>query len=334
MELHQLRYFAAVARTGNFTRAAEACHVSQPSLSQQIIKLEDEVGAPLFERRRDRASLTLAGELLLRHATRVLSEIDEVGSRMREIRRMTRGRLRVGAIPTIAPFLLPGPLAQLKREHPGVEITLHEHVTTGLLAALQARDLDLVIASHAAPTEAFASSTLFQEPLLLALPAGHALERLLRVTMDDLHNERFIVLSDEHCLSSVVSSFCRQNDLAPNIICQGAQIQTVLAMVAADLGISLFPAMACRQALPLGLSLRPLKEATPRRDIIAYFAKNEGKETPLVQKLLQLLRAEATVNAPFLPVVTPAPVSAPPALSLPRKTGVHRQGISSARKGL
>lgn len=297
MELHQLRYFAAVARTGNFTRAAEACHVSQPSLSQQIIKLEAEVGSALFERRRDRAGLTLAGELLLRHATRVLSELDEVGSSMREIRRMTRGRLRLGAIPTIAPFLLPGPLARLKRELPGVEITLHEHVTAGLLTALQARELDLVIASTMPPTDGLHGRTLFQEPLHLALPAGHALERVRAIGMADLQHARFIVLSDEHCLSAVVSSFCQQNDLAPNIICQGAQVQTVLAMVAAGLGISLVPAMACRQALPPGLVLRTLEPA-PRRDIIAYQGPRAGREAPVAQKLVQLLCADAAAGLP------------------------------------
>jgi len=304
MELHQLRYFAAVARTGNFTRAAEACHVSQPSLSQQIIKLEDEIGSSLFERRRDRAGLTLAGELLLRHATRVLSEIDEVSSSMREIRRMTRGRLRLGAIPTIAPFLLPGPLARLKRELPGVEITLHEHVTAGLLAALQARELDLVIASTVPPADGLRSQILFEEPLYLALPAGHALERVRDIGMTDLHRARFIVLSDEHCLSSVVSSFCQQNDLAPNIICQGAQVQTVLAMVAAGLGISLVPAMACRQALPPGLVLRTLDPA-PRRTIIAYHVQKGGKETPVAQKLVQLLRADAAARLPAIEFPAP-----------------------------
>jgi len=291
MELHQLRYFTAVARTGNFTRAAEACHVSQPSLSQQIIKLEGEVGAPLFERRRDRASLTLAGELLLHHAHRVLNEIDEVGLRMHEIRRLTRGRLRLGVIPTIAPFLLPGPLARLKREHPGVELNLHENVTAGLLASLQARELDLVIASNIPKNDTLSARVLFEEPLLLALPAGHALERVRQVNLDNLHNERFIVLREEHCLSGVVSGFCRQNDFTPNVVCTGTQIQTIMNMVAAGLGLSLVPAMACHQgSLPAGLILRPLGQAAPRRAVIAYWPKT-SKESPIAGKLLKLLRA-------------------------------------------
>lgn len=288
MELHQLRYFAAVARSGNFTRAATACHVSQPSLSQQIIKLEAEVGAPLLERRRDRASLTLAGEMLLRHATRVLNELDEVSSTMHDFRRLTRGRLRLGAIPTIAPFLLPGPLARLKREHPGMEITLHENVTTGLVAALLAHEVDVIIASTIPANDAFVASKLFQEPLLLALPAGHPLERVPRVTMEDLHHERFIVLRDEHCLSAVVSGFCQQNDLAPNVICQGAQMHTILTMVAAGLGISLIPAMACT-SLPAGLTLRTLHPKEPKRDVIAYWPAG-SKQTPFTGKLLDLLR--------------------------------------------
>lgn len=293
MELHQLRYFAAVARTGNFTKAAAACNVSQPSLSQQILKLEAEVGEALFERRRDGAELTLAGELLLRHAERALGEVAQAESRLRDIRRLARGRMRLGAIPTIAPYLLPAPLARFRQQFPGVEVTLHEMVTEELLAALQAQELDLAIASDAAATDGLEKATLLREPLWLAVPSTHPLATAARVTIDDVRNEHFVVLREEHCLSATVSGFCEQNEVAPNVVCHGAQVQTVMQMVAAGLGLSLVPALACEQSVPPGLVLRALDGAAPQRPIIAYWP--ERRETAsLVAPLLAMLREHHT----------------------------------------
>lgn len=293
MELHQLRYFTAVARTGNFTKAAAACNVSQPSLSQQILKLEAEVGEALFERRRDGAELTLAGELLLRHAERVLGEVAEAESRLRDIRRHARGRMRLGAIPTIAPYLLPVPLARFRQQFPGVEVTLHEMVTDELLSSLQAQELDLAIASDATHAEGLAKATLVREPLWLAVPATHPLATAARVTIEDVRNERFVVLREEHCLSATVSGFCEQNRVTPNVVCHGAQVQTVMQMVAAGLGLSLVPALACEQSVPTGLVLRALDGAAPQRPIIAYWPERRVAAN-LVAPLLAMLREHQT----------------------------------------
>ena len=296
MELHQLRYFVAVARTGNFTKAAATCHVSQPSLSQQIIKLESELGEALFDRRRDGAGLTFAGELLLRHAERVLAEVKEAESQVREIRRLARGRLRVGAIPTMAPYLLPAPLARFRQQLPGVEVTLHEMITAELLAALRAQALDLVIAAQVTEKDGLETATLATDPLWLAVPAMHPLATAARVTVDELRNERFVVLREEHCLSATVSGFCRQNQVTPNVVCHGAQVQTVMQMVAAGLGISLVPAMACEHYVPPGLVLRALDGEAPTRDVIAYWPQRREPE-PIVQELLDRVREHQTAAA-------------------------------------
>jgi LysR family hydrogen peroxide-inducible transcriptional activator len=293
MELHQLRYFAAVARTGNFTKAAVACNVSQPSLSQQILKLEAEVGEALFERRRDGAELTLAGGLLLRHAERVLGEVAEAESRLRDIRRVARGRLRIGAIPTIAPYLLPAPLARFRQQFPGVELTLHEMVTDELLAAVHGQELDVAIASDAAHADGLEKATLLREPLWLAVPATHPLATAARATIEDVRNEHFVVLREEHCLSATVSGFCEQNQVAPNIVCHGAQVQTVMQMVAAGLGLSLVPALACEQGVPNGLVLRALDGTAPQRSIIAYWPERK-EPANLVASLLTMLREQQT----------------------------------------
>lgn len=297
MELHQLRYFSAVAQTGNFTKAATQCHVSQPSLSQQILKLEDEMGSPLFERRRDGVVLTLAGEMLLPHARRVLTEVSDAGARLRDASKLARGRLRLGVIPTIAPFFLPRPLAQFRQNHPGVAVTLREGVTKELTTLLEAEEIDLFIASQLSEKHGGLKPTvLFRESLALTLPSTHPLAHARQIGLGDLQRERFIVLRDEHCLSTTVNGFCQQNELAPNITCHGSQIQTVLAMVASGMGVSLIPAMASQHGLPPGLVLRSLGKQAPTRAIIVYQRKS-SKTSPAAASLLALLQAEAVASA-------------------------------------
>ena len=133
MEMHQLRYAVAVARAGNFSRAAEQCHVSQPSLSQQILKLEEELGERLFERTKREAKLTPHGEAFLPRAVKILEEVDAARREASDARRLLRGRLIVGVLPTIAPYLLPEVLVTFAEKFPGVEIVVHEDTTARLL---------------------------------------------------------------------------------------------------------------------------------------------------------------------------------------------------------
>ena len=170
MELHQLRYLLAVARTGNFSRAAAQCHVSQPSLSQQIQKLEAELGERLFSRLKRVAVPTAAGEALVARAARILSEVDAVQRDVADTATVLRGRVSVGVIPTIAPYLLPRVLAALGRDCPGVEVEIHENNTAELLTAAAACELDLAILSLPVPDDRFVKEPLFDEELLLALP--------------------------------------------------------------------------------------------------------------------------------------------------------------------
>jgi LysR family hydrogen peroxide-inducible transcriptional activator len=133
MELHQLRYFLAVARTKNFSRAAEQCHVAQPSLSQQIKKLEDELDERLFERTKREVSLTSAGEVFRQHAARVLEEVEQARNSMRDVRGLLRGRVALGALPTLAPYFLPERLRAFAAKHPGIEVVVHEDTTGQLM---------------------------------------------------------------------------------------------------------------------------------------------------------------------------------------------------------
>jgi LysR family hydrogen peroxide-inducible transcriptional activator len=249
MELHQLRYFLAVARTKNFSRAAEQCHVAQPSLSQQIMKLEDELGERLFERTKREVSLTPAGDLLRVHAERVLQEVELARDGVREFRGLVRGRVVLGVLPTVAPYFLPQRLRAFSSRFPAVEVVVHEDTTDQLAAAVLAKEVDLALVSLPVERVGLAAEEFFDEKLLVALPAGHALAKRPRLTFDDLEREAFILMKEGHCLSGPALQFCRINGFAPQISFRSAQIETVLAFVAKGWGVSVVPEMACNRPM-------------------------------------------------------------------------------------
>lgn len=244
METFQLRYFVAVAQSGSFSRAAIVCHVSQPSLSQQIAKLEKHLGQKLFHRLGRSVVLTDAGQLLFEKSTHILSVLDDTERELRDGGETGQSRLTVGAIPTIAPYLLPRVLEKFLPAHPHVELTVHEDVTQRLLEATVSGEVDLAIIALPIKDERLATEVLFSEPLLLALPPDHILKNKMRIGLSDLRDERFIVLSEMHCLSEQVLAFCRTHEYFPKISCRSAQISTIQALIASGQGISLLPAMA------------------------------------------------------------------------------------------
>jgi len=250
MELHQLRYFLAVARLKNFSRAAEQCRVAQPSLSQQIMKLEDELGEKLFERTKREVAITPAGELLQAHAERVLHEVELAGEGVRELRGLVRGRVTLGVLPTVAPYFLPQRLRAFTTKYPAVDVVVHEDTTHQLAAALLAKEIDLALVSLPVERPGLRAEEFFSERLLVALPAGHALAKKRRLTLDDLAPEAFILMKEGHCLSGQALQFCRINGFAPRVSFRSAQIETVLAFVAKGWGISVVPEMAVARPTP------------------------------------------------------------------------------------
>jgi len=289
MEMHQLKYFLAIADTGNFTRAAELCHVSQPSLSQQIIKLEEEVGHRLFDRMGRRVQLTDAGRLLLEHARAVITTVENATRELRETRGQGFGRLAIGVIPTIAPFVLPQALAAFARAHPNVELIVQEDYTAHILAGLTAGELDVAIAALPIADENLVVEVLGTEPLLLVLPKGHHLAGKRRVLLRDISGEPFVLISDVHCLGEQVMSFCRGHEIEPRIVCRGAQISTVQAMVALGQGISLLPAMAGHQDSDRRRVYQLLAEDPPERTIVAVRHRHRFK-TPQARTFIEILR--------------------------------------------
>ena len=265
MEIHQLRYFLAVVRTRNFSRAAEQCHVAQPSLSQQIKKLEDELGERLFARTKREVVVTPAGELFSEHASRVLEEIEQGREKVREVRGQIRGRIQLGVLPTIAPYFLPIRLQKFAKQHPDVDIVVHEDTTAQLTDMVLAKEIDLALLSLPVVRRGLESETLFEEDLLVAFPRKHALAGKKHLQLTDLKNEEFIVMKEGHCLSGQTMQFCHLGGFSPKVSFQSAQIETMLSFVAAGWGVSIVPAMASGASDRRGLEFR--KVAGLKREI-------------------------------------------------------------------
>ena len=288
MELHQLRYFLAVARTRNFSRAAEQCHVAQPSLSKQIMKLEEELDERLFERTKREVALTPAGELFRGHAERVLEEVELARDKVREVRGLVRGRVTLGALPTVAPYYLPTRLRAFAAAFPGIEVVVHEDTTAHLAAAVLAREIDVALVSLPVERAGLETEEFFDEDLLVVLPAGHALATKRKLTLDDLEHEAFILMKEGHCLAGQALQFCRLNGFAPRVSFRSAQIETVQAFVAEGWGVSIVPAMA-RKTGAAGVRYRALAGMSRSIGVITRAGRGPSR---VVRTLVDFLRAK------------------------------------------
>jgi LysR family hydrogen peroxide-inducible transcriptional activator len=273
MEMHQLRYVVAVAHAGNFSRAAEQCHVSQPSLSQQIQKLEEELGERLFDRMKREVKLTPHGESFLRRAVRVLEEVDTAKREAKDATDLLRGTVTLGVLPTIAPYLLPEAITEYLEKYPRVEIVVQEDTTAHLLKLLVACEIDFALASQPIRDARLEVRELFSEELLLALPADHPLTRKRTVSASDLEGEALIVMKEGHCLGDQVLNFCDRSDLHPNISFRSAQLETIQSLVCAEMGLSLIPAMAAKPGQRSVPQYRSFSSPRPTRKIVAAWPK-------------------------------------------------------------
>jgi LysR family transcriptional regulator, hydrogen peroxide-inducible genes activator len=287
MEVHQLRYVVAIARTGSFSRAAGNCHVSQPSLSQQVRKLEDELGERLFERDRRRTRLTSSGERFVSRATRILDELAEAHREAKETHLVTRGQVSIGVLPTIAPYLLPSLVSEFTERYPGVQIVMHEDTTATLASLVSSYEVDLAIASLPLRDSVFEITSLFTEELLLAVPPAHPLAVKKTITSRDLESAQFVLMKEGHCLGDQALQFCHQSGVQPRVISRSSQVETIRRLVHAGLGISLIPKMAAAQAAPEQPVYRSLRAPQPQRTIVAFW----NRRRPLSRAATAFLEA-------------------------------------------
>jgi LysR family hydrogen peroxide-inducible transcriptional activator len=269
MEIHQLEYFVAVAETGSFSRAAERCNVAQPSLSQQIMKLEGEIGHPLFDRLGRKNILTDAGRLLLPRARKILGELQDIRFELHTEIQDGLGTLAVGFIPTIAPFVLPRVIHRFYREFPNATLEVYEGLTDDLIQKIIAAELDVGITSLPIKNKLIQTEELLTEPLLLASSRKYDIAAHTTIRVREMENFPFIALSEMHCLGEQVQSFCYQQDVDLNIVCHTAQLTTVQKCVALDLGVSLVPQALVVSDPIADVVYRAISDKIPQRKIAA-----------------------------------------------------------------
>lgn len=257
MTLQDLRYFAAVAEHAHFGHASAACHVSQPTLSVQLRKLEEYLGVTLFERTNRRVALTPAGEKLLVHARRALEEAALVESAAKASRGQLAGPFRLGVIPTLAPYLMPAIWKPLHDACPKMTIELWEDLTQPLLDRLRSHRLDAALLATPVESGDLETRELFREPFLAALPPRHRLARPGRVSEAALSRD-ILVLAEGHCLASQALEACGSSRAGDSSL-QAASLETLVNLVSAGYGTTLVPALAAGMLGARGVVLRPLE---------------------------------------------------------------------------
>src|SRR5437016_3573987 len=244
MEVHQLRYFCAVAETASFTRAAEQEKVAQPSLSQQIMKLEKELGGRLFDRLGRTVRLTSMGQIFLPRARAILNELKAAREEAAGSQTSLSGPVCVGAIPTIAPYFLPAQIASFSRKYPQASITVVEDITARLVDSVRASHVDLAVMAFPMRAHDLEFFPLCTERLFAILPKNHRLSKKRTLLLDELREEPFLLLRDDHCFRETSMEICKRARLLPRIVFETGQFSSILGMVGAGLGISIVPEMA------------------------------------------------------------------------------------------
>jgi LysR family hydrogen peroxide-inducible transcriptional activator len=294
MTLRELRYLVALADRGHFGRAAEECCVSQSTLSTQIKKLEAYLGIILIERSARAFAFTPIGDKIAAQARRVVREVDDMISTARTASGPLVGPLRLGAIPTLAPYFLPWLVPLVKRDYLRLQLVVHEDLTQHLVERLRNYEIDVALLALPLDGEDFESLALFDEPFWLACPPGHSLSALDAVTQADLRGVPLLLLADGHCLRGQALAACGRfdNDDTDEVIddFRAVSLETICQLVASGFGCTLLPALAALrpQRSKPSFALRPLRSPNDSRRIGLVWRRGYPKahELALLAKLI------------------------------------------------
>lgn len=286
MKLQDLRYIIAVAETRHFGKAAERCFVSQPTLSGQIKKLEDELGVTVFERTNRSVEVTPIGEQILVHARQIMEQAEAIKQLAAAHQDPLAGPLRIGAIPTISPYLMPFILLPLKKQHPQMKLVLSEELTDSLLNRLRNYEIDAALLATRVDDHDLVTIPLFNEPFWLAHPRDHEFYNKEEITQQDLDNTQLLLLSEGHCLARQVMDVCHlkerqeQGEMAD---LRASSMETLLQLVGAGFGSTLVPALAIRGSWTTdsGIIVRKLDIPNAYREVSLVFRNSYPRRQAL-----------------------------------------------------
>jgi LysR family transcriptional regulator, hydrogen peroxide-inducible genes activator len=269
MELRQMEYFVAVVETGSFSAAAERCNIAQPSLSQQIIKLEHEIGQQLFNRLGRTITLTDVGKTLYPHAQAILSNVQQAYHAVKSGYYPEKGMLSMGIIPTLGLYVLHDAIVQFKERYPEARLTILEDTTDVLLRKVLNAELDVCYVSLPIEQTQLASEKLFVEPLFVAVSAANPVAKGNTISASILKDIPFIQLTDKHCLSAQIDAFCYIQQIDPLVMYHTSQLATALEFVRLGMGISLVPACAAWTYPHDDVKFLSIEDNRPTRVIVA-----------------------------------------------------------------
>ena len=318
LTLKQLRYFEALARLGHFGHAADDCAISQPALSMQIKELEETLGTELFERGARQIRPTTFGEEFALRARSILRSVDELGDLARASRDRLVGRLRIGVIPTIAPYLLPTVIRDLNRKYSGLDIHVHETLTSKLVQELEDGRIDTAIVALPVSEPSLIEVPLFAEEFILVRPGADEGQPV--PDREALRNMRLLLLEEGHCFRDQALAFCNLRTTRPQELLDGSSLSTLVQMVGAGIGVTLIPEMAVAvETRSAAVSVARFSSPKPSRTIGMLWRKT----TPLAKQLLEISEVVRQSAAALRQKRNPA--------SMPRKPRTKRSKVAVQR---
>ncbi len=291
MNLRDLRYFVALADHKHFGRAAEACFVSQPTLSTQVRKLEEELGVTLIERAPRQAMLTPAGRDIAERARRIVAEVEQMKESARRSQDPEAGTIRLGVFPTLGPYLLPHVVPRIRARFPRLELLLVEEKSDVLLSRLREGKLDAGLLALPLHDEQLHTEFLFEEPFLLAVPEHHPLAKRKTLALKELADQRLLLLEDGHCMRDQALDVCQMSGASEKSGFQATSLETLRQMVAADVGVTLLPTLAIKPPVARSESIHLLgfHDSQPSRRIALAWRKSSAMHE-FLQNLAEVFR--------------------------------------------
>lgn len=302
LTLRDLQYFVALAEHRNFSKAANFCHVSQPTLSGQMQKFEQRLGFLLFERDRKKLMITPAGEVLLEQAREIINQANLFELQAQALQDPLSGAIHFGLIPTLGPYLLAICVKQLSQSLPNIEFYFHEHPTDLLLEQLNRGELDVLVLPYLDEMASFNCIPIFYENLILVTPHNHPLSHREDLQLDDLRGEKILTLQDGHCLSEQTRSYCFTAGAKEDKRFRASSLETLRYQVAGGHGITLFPELACENDADQLISYRRFIQPEPNRQIVAVTRLGYPR-MQAVRELVKTLRhayQNRRINSPVI----------------------------------